>query len=287
MLQVRHLLLLCACVSPILAQDPSPGSTVWGSCAVNFSGTTMRTFVSASDSTNHATGNHGDGGGAQGSCIYSNPANIQSGAPVPAGATAPMCSVECSAQITTLSSETGVLFPLYGMIPQQHTVNIATTSGLADANGASITCGATMATAVMQCLYGTSCVGSASISVSASGVGASFSFPPTSIWNHTNIYTKGCAVQTVPMQTSGGGGGGGGGDPIPCEEVGVVITDPGDPDPGQPTPCYPVDVATQQGGAKVPTPTANVSSGLSKVPAPANTASKSTPAPQKIQPQGH
>ena len=112
---------------------------------------------------------------------------------------------------------------------QEHSMTVARSSGGATGIETGASCGTSMASTVMQCVLGTSCLGTARINGSASGLGASISYPPTAVWTHANNHAVNCGPETVPLQTSGGGGGIG----EPCDDL--LIYDPGDP--GDPSPC--------------------------------------------------
>ena len=141
---------------------------------------------SAQGTSQHSgTGSHSYAGVHIASCSYSNPPN-----------NAVHCLGYVHAQIYPSMNDQGAVW----VIPFCHAVN--TTSASADGafSDTSPTVTAVAGGAAKNC-FACAC----SMSMTASGPGLSITFPPDSVWFHTDTFTASCPVMAAPQTVAGEG----------------------------------------------------------------------------------
>jgi hypothetical protein len=139
------------------------------------------------DPQQHINGEHFDTGSQSGTCTYSG-GYTNANTPVP-------CSVVCKTSIVDTAADTGVT------VPFTHVIATAPVIGIAESNGAQISCNSQFVMAVR------SCIGSCAFGVTISGVGPNgfggsiaFSPPTTPLWTgkvHQNTNT--CDAKNEPV----------------------------------------------------------------------------------------
>jgi hypothetical protein len=138
-------------------------------------------FDPAPGTVNHSSGAHIATGGSQFSCTYTS-VGLSS------------CATQCTGTPSVTEVDTGTLDNLL----YSHNLGINYVGGQATApnGGANETCGATTAATVTACLL--TCAASISISVGATGVGASVSFPTDQIYAMSANPQVTCANEPDP-----------------------------------------------------------------------------------------
>ncbi|MFZ0318104.1 MAG: Ig-like domain-containing protein [Candidatus Sulfotelmatobacter sp.] len=102
-----------------------------------------------------------------------------------------------------MEGETGVYeWGKLNTIIDEHYGGETASSGSAASNGAQVQCSANAAIAVMSCAARITCGTSVTISVGASGMNASVSFPPGNIFAANTSYPITCIAKTLPGLTS-------------------------------------------------------------------------------------
>jgi hypothetical protein len=156
-----------------------------GDCTQFNTNSPLTQSINFIDTTHHYSANHALHGYLDSSCTYS-------------GAAGSRCSVSCSDSYDSINAaESGDLTCQY--CTHQVTYQPEQSTGSASAGG-SVSCGAQVAFAVVECVSLTnnnSCGATVTINGSYSGIGGSISWPPGTIYTNKATNVEACAAETA------------------------------------------------------------------------------------------
>ncbi len=143
----------------------------------------------------HDTGAHTAYSTLGGSCTYS---GTTPGAP---------CSISCRGTAATPTTITSTIVPNATGVQEigeldtvidLHYSGVQNSNGAAASNGPAIQCSGTAAAAVQSCAVGAFCDTTVTINGTASGIGATVTFPPGKIFGASTPYPISCGARTLP-----------------------------------------------------------------------------------------